>query len=125
LRDYKEVQKMASSVVERKKSIGLIQPSLEFYAGLQKRPSDIPAVSSRKPAKMAPGFSAASKAPSVPFRERPTCSIAEACAAAGFGRTKLYELLDEGIVSAIKVGRRRLVRVNSLLALLEDGPAAL
>ena len=115
---------MASSVVERKKSTGLIQPSLEFYAGLQKRPSDIPPVaSSRKSAKMVPGFSAASRAPSVPFRERPTCSIAEACAAAGFGRTKLYELLDEGVVSAIKVGRRRLVRVSSLLALL-DGPHA-
>ncbi len=115
---------MASSVVGRRKSIGLMQPSLEFYAGLQKRPSDIPVVASGKPGKMVSGLSAASKAPSVPFRERPTCSIAEACAAAGVGRTKLYELLDEGIVSAIKVGRRRLVRVNSLLALLEHGPAA-
>ncbi len=114
---------MASSVVGRRKSIGLVQLSLEFYAGLQKRPSDISVVPSGKPAKMAPGLSAASRAPSVPFRERPTCSIAEACAAAGFGRTKLYELLDEGVVSAIKVGRRRLVRVSSLLALL-DGPAA-
>ena len=114
---------MASSVVGRRKSSGLVQPSLEFYAGLQKRPSDIPTVRSRKPTKMVPGFSAASRAPSMPFRERPTCSIAEACAAAGFGRTKLYELLDEGVVSAIKVGRRRLVQVSSLLALL-DGPAA-
>lgn len=114
---------MANSVGERRKLNGLIQPSLEFYAGLQKRPSDIPVVSSRKPAKMVPGLSAASRVPSVPFRERPTCSIAEACAAAGIGRTKLYELLDEGVVSAIKVGRRRLVRVSSLLALL-DGPSA-
>lgn len=113
---------MASSV-ERRKSIGFIQPSLEFYAGLQKRPADIPSVSPRKPAKVVPGPSVASKAPSVPFRERPTCSIAEACAAAGFGRTKLYELLDEGVVSATKIGRRRLVRVSSLLAFL-DGPVA-
>jgi hypothetical protein len=33
-------------------------------------------------------------------------------------------LLDEGAVSAIKVGRRRLVRISSLLAFL-DGRAAL
>lgn len=113
---------MTRSVIERRKSTGLVQPSLEFYAGLQKRPSNIPAVPSRKPAKIVSGSSAASRAPSVPFQERPTCSIAEACAAAGFGRTKLYELLDEGAVSTIKVGRRRLVRVNSLLAFL-DGAA--
>lgn len=54
----------------------------------------------------------------VPFSERPTCSIAEACQAAGFGRTKLYELMDEGQVQTVKIGRRRLVCVPSLLALL-------
>lgn len=54
----------------------------------------------------------------VPFSERPTCSIAEACSAAGFGRTKLYELMDDGAVETTKIGRRRLVRVPSLLRLL-------
>ena len=115
---------MASSMVERRKLTGLIQPSLEFYGGLQKRPSDIPRAASQKPTKVVRGSSTTIRPPAVPFRERPTCSIAEACAAAGFGRTKLYELLDEGTVSAIKVGRRRLVRVNSLLAFL-DGRAVL
>ena len=54
----------------------------------------------------------------VPFVERPTCSIAEACQAVGFGRTKLYELMDDGHIQSIKIGRRRLVRVPSLLSYL-------
>jgi excisionase family DNA binding protein len=58
------------------------------------------------------------KQPSIPFAQRPTCSIAEACSAAGFGRTKLYELIDGGAVKAVKIGRRRLVQVPSLLKLL-------
>ena len=54
----------------------------------------------------------------IPFTERPTCSIAEACQAVGFGRTKLYELMDEGHIQTVKIGRRRLVRVPSLLSYL-------
>jgi excisionase family DNA binding protein len=55
----------------------------------------------------------------VPFVERPTCTIAEACSAVGFGKTKLYELLDGGAVDSIRIGRRRLVRVPSLLQFLD------
>lgn len=83
---------MASSVVERRKSVGLVQPSLEFYAGLQKRPSDIAIRPSRKAAKGIQNPPAASKTPSVPFNERPTCSIAEACAAAGFWTHKAVRI---------------------------------
>lgn len=54
----------------------------------------------------------------IPFAERLTCSIAEACCAAGVGRTKLYELIDEGAIQTTKIGRRRLVRVPSLVRLL-------
>ena len=35
----------------------------------------------------------------IPFQERPTCTVAEACHAAGFGKTKLYELMDGGSVT--------------------------
>jgi len=54
----------------------------------------------------------------IPFVERPTCTIAEACSAVGFGKTKLYELIDGGAVDSIRIGRRRLVRVPSLLRFL-------
>lgn len=55
----------------------------------------------------------------IPFLERPTCTIAEACDAIGLGRTKLYELIGGGDIDTITIGRRRLVRVASLLKLLK------
>jgi excisionase family DNA binding protein len=51
--------------------------------------------------------------------QRPTCTIAEACDAVGLGRTKLYELIGAGELDTITIGRRRLVRVPSLLKLLK------
>ena len=55
---------------------------------------------------------------SVPFMDRPTCSVAEACAAAGVGKTTLYELMDKDLLQSTRLGRRRLVSVPSLLKLL-------
>ena len=57
----------------------------------------------------------------IRFVERPTCTIAEACSAVGFGKFELYELIDGGAVDSISIGRRQLVRVPSLLRFL--GPA--
>ena len=54
----------------------------------------------------------------IPFMDRPTCSVAEACLAAGIGKTTLYDLIDRGVVESTRLGRRRLVRVPSLLKLL-------
>lgn len=54
----------------------------------------------------------------IRFDERPTCTIAEACSAAGLGKTKFYELMGDGAVETIRIGRRRLVRVPSLLGFL-------
>ena len=45
-------------------------------------------------------------------------SIRDACAAIGIGRTKLYALINEGKLTAVKVGRRTLVTVASIKALL-------
>jgi len=55
----------------------------------------------------------------IPFAERLTCTIAEACAATGLGRTKLYELIGNGRVETAIIGRRRLVKVRSLRQLLD------
>jgi excisionase family DNA binding protein len=73
---------------------------------------------------MKPEFSAGSERSrpfartTIPFDERPTCTIAEACSAVGLGRTKLYELIEGGTVDTVTIGRRRLVRIPSLLHLL-------
>lgn len=56
---------------------------------------------------------------SIPFTERLTCTIAEACEATGLGRTKLYELIGDGRVDTARIGRRRLIKVRSLQRLLE------
>ncbi len=61
------------------------------------------------------------------FRERISCTIPQACAATGLGRTKLYEEIGAGRVRTSKVGSRTLVLVESLVALVsapEAGTAA-
>ncbi|WP_423873794.1 excisionase family DNA-binding protein [Bradyrhizobium sp.] len=55
----------------------------------------------------------------MPFAQRFTCTIKEACELTGLGRTKLYELIVDGHLATTTVGRRRLVVVSSLLSLLE------
>jgi excisionase family DNA binding protein len=59
----------------------------------------------------------------IPFAQRLSCTIAEACEVTGLGRTKLYELIGEGHLATTTVGRRRLVLVRSLLSLLGDRSA--
>lgn len=54
----------------------------------------------------------------IPFMQRPTCTIKEACKASGMGRTKFYELINGGELKMISIGRRRLVQVPSLLKFL-------
>ena len=55
----------------------------------------------------------------IPFAERLSCTIAEACEATGIGRTKLYEEIGAGRVQTTTIGKRRLVLVPSLLRLIE------
>jgi excisionase family DNA binding protein len=50
--------------------------------------------------------------------ERITCSIADACEATGFSRTTINKLMIAGKLKTIKVGRRRLVEIQSLLKVL-------
>ncbi|WP_083514494.1 helix-turn-helix domain-containing protein [Bradyrhizobium sp. DASA03076] len=57
--------------------------------------------------------------PKIPFAQRLTCTIDEACQATGLGRTKLYELIGAGQLDTRTVGRRRLVLVRSLHSLLD------
>jgi excisionase family DNA binding protein len=58
----------------------------------------------------------------IPFRDRISCTIPEACAATGLGRTKIYEEIAVGRLRTTKVGTRTLVIVASLVAMI-DGPS--
>ena len=45
-------------------------------------------------------------------------SIADACAVSTIGKTRLYPLIAEGRLKSITIGKRRLVKADSLRALI-------
>lgn len=45
-------------------------------------------------------------------------SVREACRASSLGRTRLYQLINEGRLEALKVGKRTLIPAASLRALV-------
>ena len=51
------------------------------------------------------------------------CSIPDAAAALGVSRSKTYELISEGRLLTVSIGRRRLVRTESIRA-IASGEAA-
>jgi len=48
-----------------------------------------------------------------------TATVKEACEMTGLGKTKLYELISSQAIATTTVGRRRLVKVDSLRHFLE------
>ncbi|MBX9925504.1 MAG: helix-turn-helix domain-containing protein [Hyphomicrobiaceae bacterium] len=48
-----------------------------------------------------------------------TTSIKGTAAALGLGRTSIYALINEGRLESIKIGRRRLIKVESIRQLLD------
>lgn len=47
--------------------------------------------------------------------------IPETCHALGIGRSKVYDLINEGRLEKVKIGKRTLVRVASIRALAGVG----
>ena len=54
--------------------------------------------------------------------QREGLSIAEACTVAGIGRTKIYEAIADGRLTARKFGKRTLVLRGDLQAFLSSLP---
>ncbi|WP_346321639.1 helix-turn-helix domain-containing protein [Emcibacter sp. SYSU 3D8] len=48
------------------------------------------------------------------------CSISEAAKALGLGRSKTYELIAAGQLETVSIGRRRLIRIESVKAFAEN-----
>lgn len=46
-------------------------------------------------------------------------TIAGACQATGLGKSKVYELISSGRLDTVKIGRRTLVRADSIRRLIE------
>ena len=59
----------------------------------------------------------------IPFSQRIACTISDAKTASGLGATIIYELIKDGTLESVKVGRRRLIVVRSLRRLLEGEKA--
>jgi excisionase family DNA binding protein len=55
----------------------------------------------------------------IDVMERLLASINETSEALRVGRTSVYSMLSDGRLEAIKVGRRRLVKVESIRRLIE------
>jgi len=93
---------------------------VEFFAS--RRIHEAQATRERRSRRVAGYFIApeAVRLQTVPFVQKLTCTINEACEMTGLGRTKLYELIGDGHLATTTVGRRRLVVVRSLLSLLES-----
>jgi excisionase family DNA binding protein len=49
-----------------------------------------------------------------------TATIPEFCRVSGNGRTKTYELIAEGKLKSIKIGKRRLIVVDSYRRLVDE-----
>jgi excisionase family DNA binding protein len=47
--------------------------------------------------------------------------VTETTRALGIGRTKVYELINAGLLEVVKIGRRTLVRTTSIRALAGEG----
>jgi excisionase family DNA binding protein len=56
--------------------------------------------------------------------QREGLSVAEACAIAGVGRTKIYEAISSGALKARKFGKRRIILRSDLHAFLAALPEA-
>jgi excisionase family DNA binding protein len=59
----------------------------------------------------------------IPFRERVSCTVTEACSGTGLSRSKLYEEIRAGRVQTAKIGKRTLIVVSSLVLLVEQPSA--
>jgi excisionase family DNA binding protein len=60
----------------------------------------------------------------IPFKERISCTVDEACSATGIGRSKLYSEIAAGRVDTRKVGKRTLIVIKSLLKLFGNEDSA-
>jgi excisionase family DNA binding protein len=78
----------------------------------------------RQAADRVPETVTADRVSAIPFRDRPTCRIDEACQVSGLGRSSLYAAMKDGRLEFSKVGKRTLISVPSLLLLIGAAPAS-
>lgn len=58
------------------------------------------------------------------MNDQKLCSVLDAAKMLGVGRTKIYDMLAKGQILSMRIGSRRLVKVQSITTLIERGDAA-
>lgn len=53
-----------------------------------------------------------------------TLTVRDTAKALGLGRSKIYQLISQGRLEAVKVDRRTLIKTTSIHALVNKAPAA-
>jgi hypothetical protein len=56
------------------------------------------------------------------FSEKIACTIAQGCEATGLGNTTMWKLIGDREIETIRIGRRRLIVVASLLRYIASRP---
>ncbi len=56
----------------------------------------------------------------IPFQERPACTIEVGAEATGLTITRLRQLIADGEIESVRAGRQRLIIVASLLGFLNS-----
>jgi len=54
------------------------------------------------------------------LQEKYLCSIRETINLIGMGRTSVYSLINDGSLKTVKIGARRLVRIDSITAFIDQ-----
>jgi excisionase family DNA binding protein len=60
----------------------------------------------------------------IPFEQRVTCTVRDACQATGFSKSTMFEWVSDGTVQSKKVGGKRLIYVPSLLKVVKPEQTA-
>lgn len=60
---------------------------------------------------------------SSPLEDRLLLSISEVHRVFPLGRTRIYELINDGTLESVKVGKRRFIKMSSLRKLAEEPPS--
>jgi excisionase family DNA binding protein len=60
-----------------------------------------------------------------PMEDKITTTISDFCRLSGIGRTSVYEMISDGRLQSVTIGRRRLVIIESYRALLARNLAPL
>src|SRR5215472_471906 len=65
-----------------------------------------------------------SRVPRIAFQDRLGCSVREAADVTSLSLSRIWQLMDQGVLIRRKIGRRRIIEVSSVLKLMRGEDTA-